>query len=546
MGLNQGQKSLYRSELFRHLDGLVMVPTIATLLSGAALVPILEKNKFSLKDIVSSLKGSNDGYLNVALRLMASQGWLSFEINEKGHEVYCEWTAAGKEALQVFDVYRPFKPFISHLINIRSDLFSEDDVTTVLDDFRGLMKESLNFAQSKSGKRLSEEARDQIQKHLEGFLIGPILVTLGREHFFEGITEDHPEYQLENFNGNPKYLDLILDYLQKLGWISREGDEIIFTSKGVFFAHRASAYGVTVSYLPLFLNLEQLLFGDPARILALNEDGSERHVDRAMNVWGGGGSHIKYFQKIDEIVLGIFDGPLEEQPAGIADMGCGDGTLLKHLYTLIKNETRRGKNLESFPLKIVGADLFEAAREATRATLSAAKIDHNIVKANIAKPAEYAETVKDELGLDLVDLLNVRSFLDHNRVYTQPKGDFSHRIVESTGAYAFRGRWIPNIELRQNLVEHFESWVPFVGKHGLLILELHTIPPETAAKNLGKSIATAYDGTHGFSDQYIVELPILIAAAKEAGLTADLDKQTTFPQGELAAISINLFKSHPI
>ena len=546
MGLNQAQKLLYRSELFRHLDGLVMVPTIATLLSGAALVPILDKNEFSLKDIVSSLKRSNDGYLNVALRLMASQGWLSFEINEKGHEVHCEWTAAGKEALQVFDVYRPFKPFISHLINIRADLFSEDNVTAALNDFRGLMKESLNFSQSKNGKQLSEETCNQIQKHLEGFLIGPVLVTLGREHFFEGITEDHPEYQLENFRGNHKYFDLILDYLQKLGWISREGDEIIFTPKGLFFARRAPAYGVTVSYLPLFLNLEQLLFGDPARILALNEDGSERHVNRAMNVWGGGGSHIKYFQKIDEIVLGIFDGPLEDQPVGIADMGCGDGTLLKHLYALIKNETRRGKNLESFPLKVVGADLFAAAREATRATLSAAKIDHSIVKANIAKPAEYAETVKDELGLDLVDFLNVRSFLDHNRVYTQPKGDFSHRIVESTGAYAFRGRWIPNIELRQNLVEHFESWVPFVGKHGLLILELHTIPPETAAKNLGKSITTAYDGTHGFSDQYIVELPILIAADKEAGLTADLHQQTTFPQGELAAISINLFKAHPI
>ena len=51
-----------------------------------------------------------------------------------------------------------------------------------------------------------------------------------------------------------------------------------------------------------------------------------------MNVWGSGGAHKLYFKKIDEIIIEIFNYPIEQQPKGIADMGCGDGMFLTHLY----------------------------------------------------------------------------------------------------------------------------------------------------------------------------------------------------------------------
>ena len=38
------------------------------------------------------------------------------------------------------------------------------------------------------------------------------------------------------------------------------------------------------------------------------------HVNRKMNVWGSGGAHKLYFKKIDEIILEIFNKPLEKQP----------------------------------------------------------------------------------------------------------------------------------------------------------------------------------------------------------------------------------------
>jgi len=90
-------------------------------------------------------------------------------------------------------------------------------------------------------------------------------------------------------------------------------------------------------------------------------------------------------------------------------------------------------------------------------------------------------------------------------------------------------------------VRHLRRWAPYVGRFGLLILELHTLPPELTASNLSKTPAVAYDGTHGFSDQYLVELPVFLNCAREAGLHADPRYQCKFPASDLATVSINFF-----
>jgi hypothetical protein len=222
-------------------------------------------------------------------------------------------------------------------------------------------------------------------------------------------------------------------------------------------------------------------------------------------------------------------------------MGCGDGTMLKHLYNVVKNHTLRGRHLNEYPLKIIGADFNKAARLASSITLKDAGIEFAILAGDISDPISYSKILQEECSLDLRQMLNVRSFLDHNRIYSPPKKSFSNRISHSTGAFSFRGRWIPNNELKQNLVEHFSSWRDYVSKFGLLILELHTIDPCVTAANLGNTVATAYDGTHGYSDQYIFEVDTVLSAAEEAGLKADTKYQTRFPNDELTTISINLF-----
>ena len=102
-----------------------------------------------------------------------------------------------------------------------------------------------------------------------------------------------------------------------------------------------------------------------------------------------------------------------------------------------------------------------------------------------------------------------------------------------------------NADVEDNLLEHLQKWKPFVEKFGLLIIELHTISPDLTAKNLGRTAATAYDATHGFSDQYIVEIEVLHKVAAEAGLFSDNDFFTKFPNSDLATVSVNLFKGKP-
>ena len=102
---------------------------------------------------------------------------------------------------------------------------------------------------------------------------------------------------------------------------------------------------------------------------------------------------------------------------------------------------------------------------------------------------------------------------------------------------------ISNAELEQNLIEHFLKWKPYIETHGLLLLELHTIPPLLASENIGLTTATAYDTTHGYTDQYILELDIMLNCAKKAGLYAENKFQRKYPDGDLTTISINLLKS---
>jgi len=54
--------------------------------------------------------------------------------------------------------------------------------------------------------------------------------------------------------------------------------------------------------------------------------------------------------------------------------------------------------------------------------------------------------------------------------------------------------------------------------------------------------ATAYDATHGFSDQYILELDVFQEVLSEIGMNIDQKHFSKFPNNELATVSINYLK----
>ena len=535
--MNKDRKKQLRGALFQHLDGITLCSSIAALFNNGITQFISETKTLTLNDILSKYE-CNAGYMNVALRLLASQGWLQQHIIQDGDNIEFRLTEKGERGLSYAHYYDRFNTFIPFLIDIDKYLF-DPNAKDIQNEFHELVDclKTIN-AEVKAIATLEWD----VAKHFEGILLGPILVALGMSDFFLENLENNSELNLESMGKELPIMYAIFNLFIELNWIEIKNNKNYFSEEGKFFIKRATAYGVTVSYLPTFNQMQDLLFGNPNVLWKRSSNGLETHVNRHMNVWGSGGAHSLYFKKIDEIVTHIFNEPLEDQPIGIADMGCGDGTLLKHLFEVVKNHTERGKHLHLYPLKIIGADFNKAARLASTITLKEANIEHSILHADISNPADYAASLKDVYGLDLHKMLNVRSFLDHNRIYSSPKRSFQNTDCNSTGAFAFRGRRIPNKELKQNLIEHFKSWHDYVSNYGVLILELHTIPPEVTSHHLGSTVATAYDGTHGYSDQYIIELDSMLDAAEKAGLIPDPNYQALYPSEKLATISINLFK----
>jgi len=233
---------------------------------------------------------------------------------------------------------------------------------------------------------------------------------------------------------------------------------------------------------------------------------------------------------------------LDQQPQGICDMGCGDGSFLAHVYSIVKANTARGQELHSHPLTLIGADVSKVARRLTKQRLRQSRIpSFHVIRGDINRPA-YLASELERLGLDIHNLLHIRSFLDHNRPYLSPASYMpGSRKARTTGDYAYLGEEIPPDEMEESLVRHLRRWAPYVGRFGLLVLELHTLPPQLTAANLERTPAVAYDGTHGFSDQYLVEHEVFLACVREAGLVADEKFQARFPPSELATISINFF-----
>lgn len=526
-----------RSTIFKHLDGLVTAPVAYALHKNGVLNYILDKKETTLTELVTEFK-ANEGYLNVGLRVLCSQGFLNYHINTLTDEIAFSVNEKSEIAFSLFPLYADVVDLLHFSMDFHPRLFEEapfDRLNVIFEKYKA------NYDVSFSSDSLINTIQHQVLSHVEGFLVGPTLVRLGMSGMFHKYFMEI-SFRPEEFHKSPENFKIILDFLVYLEWFTQKNGNYQFTETGLFFAKRASAYGVTVSYLPTFSKMEELLFGNPNVLRQIADDEDEIHVDREMNVWGSGGAHDIYFKVVDAIIIRLFNLPIEEQPKGILDMGCGNGAFLEHIFDVIDRQTLRGKLLDEHPLFLVGADYNQAALKVTRANLIKADIWAKVIWGDIGRPDLLADDLMENYSIDLKDLLNVRTFLDHNRIWETPKHITPNRVSQSTGAFAYKGTRISNNLVEDNLLEHFNKWSPYVNKFGLLIIELHTISPDLAAANIGKTAATAYDATHGFSDQYIVEIDVLHKIAAEAGLYPDWNYFKRFPDTDIATVSINLLK----
>lgn len=534
--LTKEQKAELRGDLFKHLDGIATAPCAHALHEKGVIDFIIQNEKAKLSDLSKRFK-ANEGYLNVALRTLCAQGWLDQEILSNHEDVEYKVNQKSKIASSLFPLYSDVVLFMKFSQNFSKEHFETAPFSTVHELSK---KHSTGFGLAPTDNKLELEIRAQIFKHIEGVMIGPTAVALGMGGMFHKYFME-VSFRPEEFHRDHENFRQLLDMFTYFGWFTSKNNTYRFTDKGLFYARRASAYGVTVSYIPTFRMVDELIFGNPKVLWEKPKESDELHVDRRMNVWGSGGAHTTYFKHIDDILIQLFNKPIHEQPKGIVDMGCGNGAFLEHVFSVIEQRTARGKMLEDHPLFLVGADYNKAALSVTRANLIQADIWAKVIWGDIGRPDILAKDLKEDYGIELEDLLNVRTFLDHNRVWEEVK-EKSSAESKSKGAYAFRGNRIKNNDVEANLKMHLERWKPYVHKFGLLLIELHTIAPELTAKNLGKTAATAYDATHGFSDQYILEVDTFLETAAKSGLHHVPEHSFRFPNSELATVSINLLK----
>ncbi len=519
MSLTKEEKRAFRSLLFKHQDGIA-ITSIITILERHNVFNFLATNtSTSVATILTNFPVFHGGYLNVALRSLASQGILKYVVTPKEIQVH---------TTPKFEAFRQYIPHYVHfntLFEYYYDTFKKPFAFPVA-NIEKLVAFASYLASEKKNLQNNIYFQEEVAVHLEGVLLAPLLVHLGYHADLESIDKN-------TFLDDDPFLELF----RLLGL--HDGNSL--TQKGIFLFTKSYAYGVTVSYTPIMCHMETYLTGDFLPYFEQDHLGNEQHVFRGINVWGSGGSHATYFNKFDAVLVDIFNKPLAEQPKGIIDVGCGNGALLEHIFDLIWNQTQRRDDLSTNKLILVGADYNKEALLSTKRNLEKANVWAEVVWGDIGNPAEIDQKLQELYNVKLEELLNVRSFLDHNRPFNTPTGTYTGNLL-STGAFSHRGKLLHNSDVAQSLVEHFQKWKPYIQYHGLLFIELHTVAPDIVALNLGKTPCTAYDVTHGFSDQYIVELEVFLDAIEKAGIKIDPTHSYRFPSDEISTISINLIQ----
>jgi hypothetical protein len=117
-------KGSLRSTIFRHLDGLVTAPVAYSLHKRGVLSFLLDKKEATLDELTSHFK-ANEGYLNVGLRVLCSQGFLHYHINNATDEIKFTITEKSEIAFSLFHLYEDVVDLLQFSMQFHTRLFDE-------------------------------------------------------------------------------------------------------------------------------------------------------------------------------------------------------------------------------------------------------------------------------------------------------------------------------------------------------------------------------------------------------------------------------------
>ncbi|MEU0407373.1 hypothetical protein ABZ307_06015 [Streptomyces griseorubiginosus] len=520
-------------QITRHIDGLAVGSTVRALHARGALPELTGGRPVEVAALADRLD-ANPGYLHVALRLLADQGWLTPAPDGTSYTA----TALGARFLTDLAPYytltEPLAALATRLPALLAgvrDREGESELVRV----RDLMRSEWGIPRDVRPIR----ARVTALAHLDGHLAAPLVTELlrgggllpggggpsvalggGGSSVALGAGGGGPSLAL-GVDGDEGRMSLslrarggegapvqraVLDVLAHLGWVVVGSGGARLTPHGTVAASYARQYWHPVSYLPTFAAVPRLLFGS----LETPHD-EDAHLDRDLDITFSGEVYSATCQDAFlDLVLPLLS--TGSPPAAVVDSGCGDGTLLHSLATALPPRTPT-------PL-LVGAEPSPVARRATAARLAATGVPHLVVDADITDPGTVASALTAH-GVDPADALHVSKSVVHDRDYRPPEHPADAGPPPSARFYATPdGRAVPPHDLARNLVDHFRRWEPLTRRHGMVVIEAHAADPATAARLVGRTLATSFDATHGYSRQLPVEPHVFAWAARTAGLVS--------------------------
>ena len=475
--------------LCRHIDGMAIGTTMAALHERGALAMLAAQDRTQFGPLRERL-AANAGFLHVALRLLADQGWVARQGEPGTDQMTITPTARGRIVMtELAGAY----PAAVRSLPVR--VHSEPG------PFGPLMRREWGLPAG-----VPADARHQVLSHLNGYLIAPVMHALSSG-----------EADIATSRG-------AAEILAAAGWARLDADVPELTPDGEIAISLARQYRYPVMYLPLLSQVPELIFGEPAET---SDGGEETHLDRELDLkFSGDVFTAACREPFLGLALPLFEAtPLDRQPALVVDAGCGDGALLETLYLAVRERTVRGRRLAERPLLMAGVDPSPVARRMASARLSAAGVPHVILDGDIGDPAGLERALAAR-GLDARDALHVCKSAIHDRAC---KGPAPGRLASppayagppGAGAYALPdGSAIPASSVALDLARLFRRWLPVASRHGWLVIEAHAAPAAVLARLIGRTHATVLDATHGYACQYPVEPGVFAWAARAGGFVS--------------------------
>jgi len=162
--LTKQDKSQLRHTIFRHLDGIATATTAFTLHKKGILEAILKDKTVNLESLSKNFN-ANEGYLNVALRILCSQGWLNQELDNKSNRIEYTVNDQSKKAFDLIPLYEDVVGLLKYSAKFPEDGIGADAFITLERIFK---KYESNYGITSVSEGSIEQ---QILKHIEGAIV---------------------------------------------------------------------------------------------------------------------------------------------------------------------------------------------------------------------------------------------------------------------------------------------------------------------------------------------------------------------------------------